>query len=144
MEKYPDIPRPGDKDFKSFPKVIAEDAVHYSIHVIPVTPAISPSVIRSRLLRIQKASVDLTKKLLSDYIWQRESFSLQLVRERCAPGRYLISTGKHPLATQSQMSGLLSSCCLRLAENMKMPGSAFMMQMASSYSSKPPMYCQSG
>jgi len=77
-ETYPDIPRPGDTDFKSFPKVIAEDAVHYSLHILPATSTTSTSVIRSRLFRIQKASVDLTKKLLTDYIWQREAFSLQI------------------------------------------------------------------
>jgi len=77
-QTYPDIPRPGDADFRSFPKVIAEDAVQYSLHIIPTISTTSASIIRNRLLRIQKASVELTKKLLTDYIWQREAFSLQI------------------------------------------------------------------
>jgi len=88
------VPRPGDHDFTSFPKTIAEDVVHYSIHVIPVDASTSTSTIRSRLLQIQRAAKDLTKKLLSDYIWQRESFTLELSQPSADPQQTLHLFGK--------------------------------------------------
>ena len=83
--RYPDVPRPGDHDFTSFPKTIAEDVVHYSIHIIPVDASTPTTAIRSRLLQIQRAAIDLTKKLLSEYIWQREPFALELTQPSVGP-----------------------------------------------------------
>jgi len=83
--RYPDVPRPGDHDFTSFPKTLAEDVVHYSIHIISTDASTSTPAIRSRLLQIQRAAKDLTKKLLSEYIWQREPFALELTQPSVGP-----------------------------------------------------------
>ncbi|EON65098.1 hypothetical protein W97_04333 [Coniosporium apollinis CBS 100218] len=64
--------------FSGFPKRLPEDCVEYMIFIIDTKS--SEAQIRSRLQAVQRASSDLTKKLLKDYIWQRDAFNLDLVR----------------------------------------------------------------
>ncbi|KAJ9647345.1 hypothetical protein H2199_002334 [Coniosporium tulheliwenetii] len=76
---------PGDdlrwfgEGFSGFPKRLPEDCVEYIIFIIDAK--LSEAQIRGRLQAIQRASSDLTKKLLKDYIWQRDAFNLDLIRE---------------------------------------------------------------
>lgn len=63
--------------FDGFPKRLPDDCVEYAIHIIN-SKLESLAAIRSRLNQISKASSDLQKKLLKDYIWQREAFELKL------------------------------------------------------------------
>ena len=64
--------------FDGFPKTLPEDCVEYALYIIDTT--LKDSEIRERLARVHHAAKALTKRLLRDFIWQRESFSLDLVR----------------------------------------------------------------
>lgn len=66
--------------FDGFPKRLPEDTVEYVLYIIDSKTG-SDAQIRSRLNGIQNAASNLTKKSLKDYIWQRDSFNLQLSRE---------------------------------------------------------------
>lgn len=65
--------------FDGFPKHLPEDCVEYFIYVID--PRLRDPEIRSQLRQIQDSASNLTKKLLKGYIWQRQSFKLELVHE---------------------------------------------------------------
>ncbi|KAJ5390135.1 uncharacterized protein N7496_001203 [Penicillium cataractarum] len=71
--------------FRPIPKPeLPDDSVEYFIYHLP-SPA--PAVIdkaaeaRARLLEVQRTAAELTKELLKDYIWQRESFRLEINKE---------------------------------------------------------------
>ena len=65
--------------FDGFPKRLPEDTVEYAVYVVDNT--LSDSQVRARLNAILQASNELSKKLLKDYIWQRDDFKLELKRE---------------------------------------------------------------
>ena len=65
--------------FDGFPKHLPEDCVEYFIYVID--PNLKNSEVRSQLRQIETSASNLTKKLLKDYIWQRQSFKLELLHE---------------------------------------------------------------
>ncbi|KAJ5989359.1 transcriptional regulator family: SGT1 [Penicillium waksmanii] len=71
--------------FRPIPKPeLPDDSVQYFVYHLP-SPA--PAVIddaaetRARLLEVQRTASDLTKELLKDYIWQRESFRLEIQKD---------------------------------------------------------------
>lgn len=71
--------------FHPIPKPqLPDDSVEYFIYHLP-SPA--PAVIdeatetRARLQEVQRSAADLTKELLKDYIWQRESFKLEIAKD---------------------------------------------------------------
>lgn len=71
--------------FRPIPKPeLPDDSVQYFVYHLP-SPA--PAVIddaaetRARLLEVQRTAADLTKELLKDYIWQRESFRLEIQKD---------------------------------------------------------------
>jgi hypothetical protein len=65
--------------FDGFPKHLPEDCVEYMIYVID--SKLSDYQKRERLQNIQRVANDLEKKLLKEYIWQRETFKLSLIYE---------------------------------------------------------------
>lgn len=69
--------------FHPIPKPrLPDDCVEYSIY--PISHHLDPSndvEVRLCLREVQKHASDLTKLLLKDYIWQREGFKLEFVRE---------------------------------------------------------------
>ncbi len=65
--------------FDGFPRRLPEDCVEYTIHIID--SALTGLAVRKQLRRIQDAAAALTKRLLKDFIWQRDGFSLELVKE---------------------------------------------------------------
>ena len=67
------------KDFQEFPRRLPDDCVEYSIYVLDQT--LKDDEIRERLRNLHTATNNLTRKLLKDFIWQREDLSLELVRE---------------------------------------------------------------
>ncbi|CAG7921720.1 unnamed protein product [Penicillium olsonii] len=71
--------------FRPIPKPeLPDDAVEYSIHYIPSSPAPASdeaAETRARLLEVQRTAAELTKDLLKDYIWQREAFRLEITKE---------------------------------------------------------------
>lgn len=65
--------------FDGFPRHLPEDCVEYAVYIID--PNLRDSENRSQLRQIQASASKLTKKLLKGYIWQRQSFKLELVHE---------------------------------------------------------------
>ncbi|KAL4962399.1 putative regulatory factor Sgt1 [Aspergillus stella-maris] len=71
--------------FRPIPKPeLPDDCIEYSIHYIPTSP--TPAVVdeaaetRTKLTEVHKSSAELTKQLLKDYIWQRDSFRLEIAK----------------------------------------------------------------
>ncbi|KAJ5933350.1 transcriptional regulator family: SGT1 [Penicillium verhagenii] len=71
--------------FHPIPKPeLPDDSVEYFIYHLP-SPA--PTVIdeaaetRARLLEVQRTAAELIKDLLKDYVWQREGFRLEIVKD---------------------------------------------------------------
>jgi hypothetical protein len=71
--------------FDGFPKKLPDDVVEYIIFVIDTR--LSDIQTRERLQAFQRSLQQLEKKFLKEYIWQRESLKLELVREE---GRWLL------------------------------------------------------
>lgn len=72
--------------FHPIPKPqLPEDSVQYFVYHVPSTPAPAvidePATTRARLLEVQRTAAELTKDFLKDYIWQRESFRLEITKE---------------------------------------------------------------
>lgn len=63
--------------FDGFPKRLPDDCVEYVIHVVH-GGLNSTAALRTRLNEILKAANEFKKKLLKDYIWQRQEFDLAL------------------------------------------------------------------
>ena len=77
-----DIPTQDDgfkwfgEGFDGFPKRLPDDCVEYTIHLIDAKLD-TLAATRSRLNQILRAATDLQKRLLKDYIWQRDAFELK-------------------------------------------------------------------
>ncbi|KAL9135986.1 MAG: hypothetical protein Q9175_002804 [Cornicularia normoerica] len=67
------------KGFDGFPKSLPEDCVEYTIYTLDSKSTDLER--REQLRQIQSAVTKLTKDLLEEFIWQRESFKLSLERE---------------------------------------------------------------
>lgn len=71
--------------FHPIPKPeIPDDCVEYSVHYIPhksESTVDEASSTRARLVEVQRTAAGLTKDLVKDYIWQREGFRLEIVKE---------------------------------------------------------------
>lgn len=65
--------------FDGFPKRLPDDCVEYMVYIINSPP--TESACRTRLRQVQQGANVLIKGLLKDFIWQRESFKLDLVQE---------------------------------------------------------------
>ncbi|KAK5016925.1 hypothetical protein LTR60_002171, partial [Cryomyces antarcticus] len=70
--------------FNGFPKRLPEDCVEYVVYIVD-SKLNSETQVRSRLKEFQSAAIALSKRLLKDYIWQRESFALEVQREDTIP-----------------------------------------------------------
>jgi hypothetical protein len=64
--------------FDGFPKILPDDCVQYEIYVVNSRSA-TFSAVHSKLNEILKASNELKKRSLIDYIWQRDDFKLSLI-----------------------------------------------------------------
>ncbi|KAF2459586.1 SGT1 protein-domain-containing protein [Lineolata rhizophorae] len=69
-----------DEGFEGFPKRLPDDTVEYLVYM--VDDKLSPLESRTKLTEFRRAAEGLTERLLKDYIWQRDAFKLELVRER--------------------------------------------------------------
>ena len=65
--------------FDGFPRYLPEDCVEYALYIID--PKLDDFGVRAKLREVQSRGTKLTHELLEGFIWQRESFSLDLVRE---------------------------------------------------------------
>ena len=100
-----------DQDFKwfgegfdGFPKRLPEDCIEYIICVID-EKINSEAALRSRLKEIQTAANKLTKELLKDYIWQRDSFKLDLVAAKDVLKASTSSKKEHLLPLSHTLQG---------------------------------------
>ncbi|EED20305.1 regulatory factor Sgt1, putative [Talaromyces stipitatus ATCC 10500] len=72
--------------FRPIPRPqLPEDAIEYSLFLLSSdpAPATTDTVVqrRARLQEVQKSASELVKDLLKNYIWQRETFGLEIVKE---------------------------------------------------------------
>lgn len=72
--------------FRPIPKPeIPEDCIEYCLHWVAPKSEVEPSdesdSTRISLGEVQKTASGLVKSLLKDYIWQRDSFKLELTKE---------------------------------------------------------------
>jgi len=65
--------------FDGFPKRLPDDNIEYNIYVLDQN--LPDTEIREKLRSVQSSATTLTRQLLKDFIWQRESFVLEHVRE---------------------------------------------------------------
>lgn len=71
--------RPGDEGFQGFQMQLPENCIEYMLFVIDTLH--DNRKLLSSLEEIRKAALRLADDLTRDYIWQRESFNLELKRE---------------------------------------------------------------
>lgn len=76
--------------FRPIPRPqLPEDAIEYSLYLLSSDPAPASTDIivqtRTRLQEVQKSASELTKDYLKGYIWQREAFNLEIVKENGKP-----------------------------------------------------------
>ncbi|KAK4693712.1 hypothetical protein P7C71_g3739, partial [Lecanoromycetidae sp. Uapishka_2] len=65
--------------FDGFPKCLPEDCVEYAIYVIDLK--LNDLEIQQHLREVQVAATKFTSELLKGFIWQQESFQLEVKRE---------------------------------------------------------------
>lgn len=76
-----------DEGFNGFPQRLPDNCIEYIIQII--NPKLEDAAIRTRLREVQRAATELTKSLLKEYIWQRETFRLDIVRDNGMVGHPL-------------------------------------------------------
>ncbi|KAL8710460.1 MAG: hypothetical protein Q9220_004892 [cf. Caloplaca sp. 1 TL-2023] len=62
--------------FEGFPKILPDDCVYYAVHIVAVHQ--NSLEVKTQLRKIQAAATALCKSFLRDYIWQRDSFKLDV------------------------------------------------------------------
>lgn len=62
--------------FEGFPRGLPEDCVEFTLSIID--SHLKDVEIRQKLRAVQSSATSLTKQLLKDYIWQRDTFHLEL------------------------------------------------------------------
>ena len=71
---------PLDEVAESFPRLLPDNCVEYFIYIIDTT--IKDIEVRQRLRAVQSSATSYAKTLLKGYIWQRDSFQLELAQEK--------------------------------------------------------------
>lgn len=69
--------------FHPVPKpVLPDDCIEYFLYIIdPSLDRTNPSETRLELSTVKRYATELQKQWLKDYIWQRQSFNLELLKE---------------------------------------------------------------
>lgn len=71
--------------FRPIPKAqLPDDCIEYSLYCVSTSNVDSTEdadLIRNRLTEVQKAAAELVRAFLKDYIWQRDIFMLEMIRE---------------------------------------------------------------
>ena len=78
MEKPKDDFKWFGEGFDGFPKHLPEDTVEYTLLIGDSTA--SQRDVLSRLEAVKREANALSARLLRDYIWQRDSFALELIQ----------------------------------------------------------------
>jgi hypothetical protein len=77
MERVKDEFEGFGEGFSGFPKRLPDDCVEYTLFVID-SKLKSQKEILARLEAVRKESVKVTESLLKEYIWQRDTFKLEV------------------------------------------------------------------
>lgn len=106
--------------FRPIPKPqLPEDCIEYFLYWITpkseTEPANESDLTRIALSEVQKAASGLVKSLLKDYIWQRESFKLELTKE---DGKLTSLNGCACQQDPANRMDLQASTCFVAAPNM--------------------------
>lgn len=78
----PESAEPADGGFKGFERSLPENCVEYMLFVI--NAKLQQQHIFSRLDTVRKAAVQLSSRLTSDYIWQRDAFNVEVKNDKGA------------------------------------------------------------
>ncbi len=70
--------------FNGFPKRLPEDCVEYSIYLLDAKPKPTKELLAGLEL-VRKESFVMTETLLKEYIWQRDSFKLEVESSKGTP-----------------------------------------------------------
>lgn len=73
---------PEDGGFKGFERSLPENCVEYMLFVIDAK--LQPQQVFSRLDAVRKAALQLSSRLTSDYVWQRDAFNVEITTEKGA------------------------------------------------------------
>ncbi len=84
MEGPPDDFYGFGEGFDGFPKRLPEDCVEYSIYLLDTKPK-STKELLAGLELVRKESLGMTESLLKEYIWQRDSFKLEVESSKGTP-----------------------------------------------------------
>lgn len=76
---------PADGGFKGFERSLPENCVEYMLFIIDAK--LQPQQVFSRLDTVRKAAVQLSSRLTSGYIWQRDAFNVEIATEKGAHHR---------------------------------------------------------
>lgn len=74
--EQPSKDAPGEDASRHFERTLPENCVEYMVFILGED--LEPRQIFSSLETVRKASVQLSNQLTKDYIWQRESFGLEI------------------------------------------------------------------
>lgn len=84
--------------------VLPDDCIEYSLYYIDeASDRNNESEVRLKLRQVQKHAAELQKEWLKDYVWQRQSFSLELSKQ---DGEVCIANGKDIGGRSDTISGL--------------------------------------
>ena len=100
MESRQDDFKGFDDDFEEFPKHLPDDCIEYSIYILDSVS--NDSKTRELLREVQSSATKLIKTSLKGFIWQRQEFGLQLVRENGKVLTQLASASQHCLTLSFQ------------------------------------------
>ena len=62
--------------FVGFPKTLPEDCIEYTVYLVDSN--LDELRVRDRLRDVQASANQMTRRLLRDFIWQRDGFVLEL------------------------------------------------------------------
>lgn len=77
MEDIKDEFKGFEEGFTGFPRHLPEDCIEYSLYVIDSKLKTQKELL-AQLEIVRKEALKMTEPLLKQYIWQRESFKLEL------------------------------------------------------------------
>lgn len=78
----PEPAETADGGFKGFERSLPENCVEYMLFIIDAK--LQPQHVFSRLDTVRKAAVQLSSRLTSGYIWQRDAFNVEVTNEKGA------------------------------------------------------------
>lgn len=79
--------------FDGFPKILPDDCIQYAVYIIDAK--FNDFNIKEQLRKVHTAANTLCKKLLKNFIWQREGFGFEQVQIHGTPRPLLSITSSN-------------------------------------------------